>query len=188
MMQKDGLVKVTKESYNKQYRNRLVKALTESATGGYTCGDYLVNLLVQRAAYNARKYYPGSDMYGIPEGFYTKERFEQLMSGKASKPAIKLEFDKGNGVNLWDAYRFNGRTAEVKPEYKTAVDNMGGKMSADIQQLSALVNGNNPKNDQSAVSQNVVYKCFSLMRNFFFRRIEHWAAGYTPDNVVKDQE
>lgn len=73
MMQKDGLVRSTRESYNKQYRNRLVKALNESATGGYTMGDYIMNLLVQRAAYNAKKYYPGEPAYGIPEGFYTKE-------------------------------------------------------------------------------------------------------------------
>lgn len=60
-------------------------------------------------------------------------------------------------------------------------------MSANIQQLAALINGNSPKNDQSSISQNVIFKCFSLMRNYFFRRIEHWFAGYTPDNIVKAQ-
>lgn len=60
-------------------------------------------------------------------------------------------------------------------------------MSANIQQLAALINGNSPKNDQSSISQNVIFKCFSLMRNYFFRRLEHWFAGYTPDNIVKAQ-
>lgn len=26
------------------------------------------------------------------------------------------------------------------------------------------------------------------MRNFFIRRAEHWFAGYTPDNVVREIE
>jgi hypothetical protein len=52
----------------------------------------------------------------------------------------------------------------------------------------SLLNGNSPKNDQSAVSNNVLHKFFFLMRNFFIRRAEHWFAGYTPDNVVREIE
>nr|DAH97322.1 MAG TPA: hypothetical protein [Bacteriophage sp.]DAL64995.1 MAG TPA_asm: hypothetical protein [Caudoviricetes sp.]DAM05274.1 MAG TPA: hypothetical protein [Caudoviricetes sp.] len=52
----------------------------------------------------------------------------------------------------------------------------------------ALLNGNSPKNDQSAVSNNVLHKFFFLMRNFFIRRAEHWFAGYTSDNVVREIE
>ena len=50
----------------------------------------------------------------------------------------------------------------------------------------ALLNGNSPKNDQSSVSNNIIHKFFFLMRNFFIRRAEHWFAGYTPDNVVRE--
>ena len=50
----------------------------------------------------------------------------------------------------------------------------------------ALLNGNSPKNDQSSVRNNIIHKFFFLMRNFFIRRAEHWFAGYTPDNVVRE--
>jgi hypothetical protein len=56
----------------------LRKALAESATGGYTMGDYMVNMLAQRAAYSAKKYYPGNAI--VEEGFYTKDEFDRLMS------------------------------------------------------------------------------------------------------------
>ena len=40
-------------------------------------GDYMMNMLVQRAIYNAKKYYPGN--YIVKEGFYTKSEFDRLM-------------------------------------------------------------------------------------------------------------
>lgn len=52
----------------------------------------------------------------------------------------------------------------------------------------ALLNGNAPKNDQSAVSNNILHKFFFLMRTFFIRRAEHWFAGYKPDNIVREFE
>lgn len=40
-------------------------------------GDYMMNMLAQRAAYNAKKYYPGNAI--VKEGFYTKAEFDRLM-------------------------------------------------------------------------------------------------------------
>lgn len=187
MMQKDGLVKTNKESYTSVYKNRLTKALSQSATGGYTVGDYLMNMLAQRAMYNAKKYYPGDSQLGIPEGFYLKEEFEKIFPDGYSKKQIENEFKVGGGITLWNAYYYENGTIKVKKEYQH-LDLQGGKMSGSIQQLMALINGNAPKNDQSAVSNNIVHKFFFLMRNFIIRRVEHWFAGSVPDNIVKEKE
>lgn len=77
MMQKDGLVRTNDETFKDTYRNRITKALKQSATGGYTMGDYMMNMLAQRATYNAKKYYPGNAI--VKEGFYTKAEFDRLM-------------------------------------------------------------------------------------------------------------
>jgi hypothetical protein len=77
MMQKDGLVRTNDETFKDTYRNRITKALKQSATGGYTMGDYMMNMLAQRATYNAKKYYPGNTI--VKEGFYTKAEFDRLM-------------------------------------------------------------------------------------------------------------
>lgn len=37
----------------------------------------MMNMLAQRATYNAKKYYPGSTI--VKEGFYTKAEFDRLM-------------------------------------------------------------------------------------------------------------
>lgn len=43
------------------------------------------------------------------------------MKGKADKQTINREFLRGDNVNLWDAYTFDGRVAKVKPKYEKAV-------------------------------------------------------------------
>ena len=40
-------------------------------------GDYMMNMLAQRATYNAKKYFPGNKW--VKEGFYTKSEFDRLM-------------------------------------------------------------------------------------------------------------
>ena len=47
------------------------------ATGGFTMGDYMMNMLAPRAAYNAKKYYSGDAI--VKEGFFTKAEFDRLM-------------------------------------------------------------------------------------------------------------
>lgn len=37
----------------------------------------MMNMLAQRATYNAKKYYPGNT--AVKEGFYTKTEFDRLM-------------------------------------------------------------------------------------------------------------
>lgn len=37
----------------------------------------MMNMLAQRATYNAKKYYPGNAI--VKEGFYTKTEFDRLM-------------------------------------------------------------------------------------------------------------
>lgn len=37
----------------------------------------MMNMLAQRAIYNAKKYYPGNSI--VKEGFYTKTEFDRLM-------------------------------------------------------------------------------------------------------------
>jgi hypothetical protein len=39
--------------------------------------DYMMDMLAQRATYNAKKYYPGNSI--VKEGFYTKTEFDRLM-------------------------------------------------------------------------------------------------------------
>lgn len=186
MMQKDGLVRTNDETFKDTYRNRITKALKQSATGGYTMGDYMMNMLAQRVTYNAKKYYPGNSV--IKEGFYTKTEFDRLMvnSGLTQKE-INREWKDNHGESMWNAYYFDHGIAKIKPSYANA-QVQDSKLSATIQQTMALLNGNSPKNDQSAVSNNVLHKFFFLMRNFFIRRAEHWFAGYTPDNVVREIE
>lgn len=186
MMQKDGLVRTNDETFKDIYRNRITKALKQSATGGYTMGDYMMNMLAQRATYNAKKYYPGNTI--VKEGFYTKSEFDRLMvnSGLTQKE-INMEWKDNHGESMWNAYYFDHGIAKIKPSYTNA-QVQDSKLSATIQQTMALLNGNSPKNDQSAVSNNVLHKFFFLMRNFFIRRAEHWFAGYTPDNVVRELE
>lgn len=186
MMQKDGLVRTNDETFKDTYRNRITKALKQSATGGYTMGDYMMNMLVQRAIYNAKKYYPGNSV--VKEGFYTKTEFDRLMinSGLTQKE-INRDWKDNHGESMWNAYYFDHGIAKIKPSYTNA-QMQDSKLSATIQQTMSLLNGNSPKNDQSAVSNNVLHKFFFLMRNFFIRRAEHWFAGYTPDNVVREIE
>lgn len=186
MMQKDGLVRTNDETFKDTYRNRITKALKQSATGGYTMSDYMMNMLAQRAIYNAKKYYPGNSI--VKEGFYTKTEFDRLMvnSGLTQKE-INREWKDNHGESMWNAYYFDHGIAKIKPSYANA-QVQDSKLSATIQQTMALLNGNSPKNDQSAVSNNILHKFFFLMRNFFIRRAEHWFAGYTPDNVVREIE
>ena len=186
MMQKDGLVRTNDETFKDTYRNRITKALKQSATGGYTMGDYMMNMLAQRATYNAKKHYPGNSI--VKEGFYTKTEFDRLMvnSGLTQKE-INRDWKDNHGESMWNAYYFDHGIAKIKPLYAN-VQVQDSKLSATIQQTMALLNGNSPKNDQSAVSNNVLHKFFFLMRNFFIRRAEHWFAGYTSDNVVREIE
>ena len=186
MMQKDGLVRTNDETFKDIYRNRITKALKQSATGGYTIGDYMMNMLAQRATYNAKKYYPGNTI--VKEGFYTKAEFDRLMvnSGLTQKE-VNRDWKDNHGESMWNAYYFDHGIAKIKPSYINA-QVQDSKLSATIQQTMALLNGNSPKNDQSAVSNNVLHKFFFLMRNFFIRRAEHWFAGYTSDNVIREIE
>lgn len=186
MMQKDGLVRTNDDTFKDTYRNRITKALKQSATGGYTMSDYMMNMLAQRAIYNAKKYYPGNSI--VKEGFYTKTEFDRLIvnSGLTQKE-INREWKDNHGESMWNAYYFDHGIAKIKPSYANA-QVQDSKLSATIQQTMSLLNGNSPKNDQSAVSNNVLHKFFFLMRNFFIRRAEHWFAGYTPDNVVRQIE
>lgn len=186
MMQKDGLVRTNDETFKDTYRNRITKALKQSATGGYTMGDYMMNMLAQRATYNAKKYYPGNTI--VKEGFYTKTEFDRLMvnSGLTQKE-VNRDWKDNHGESMWNAYYFDHGIAKIKPIYDS-IQVQDSKLSATIQQTMSLLNGNSPKNDQSAVSNNVLHKFFFLMRNFFIRRAEHWFAGYTSDNVVREIE
>ena len=186
MMQKDGLVRTNDETFKDTYRNRITKALKQSATGGYTMGDYMMNMLAQRATYNAKKYYPGNIF--VKEGFYTKAEFDRLMINSGlSQKQINRDWKDNHGESMWNAYYFDHGIAKIKPSYSD-VQVLDSKLSATIQQTMALLNGNSPKNDQSAVSNNVLHKFFFLMRNFFIRRAEHWFAGYTSDNVIREIE
>ena len=186
MMQKDGLVRTIDETFKDTYRNRITKALKQSATGGYTMGDYMMNMLAQRATYNAKKYYPGNSV--VKEGFYTKTEFDRLMvNSSLTQKEINRDWKDNHGESMWSAYYFDHGIAKIKPSYTNA-QVQDSKLSATIQQTMSLLNGNSPKNDQSAVSNNVLHKFFFLMRNFFIRRAEHWFAGYTPDNVVREIE
>ena len=186
MMQKDGLVRTNDETFKDVYRNRITKALKQSATGGYTMGDYMMNMLAQRATYNAKKYFPGNQW--VKEGFYTKAEFDRLMQDSdIGQKSINFTWKNAHGESLWDAYYFDHGIAKLKPQYNGALI-YDSKISATVQQTMALLNGNSPKNDQSAVSNNIIHKFFFLMRNFFIRRAEHWFAGYTPDNVVREIE
>ena len=186
MMQKDGLVRTNDETFKDTYRNRITKALKQSATGGYTMGDYMMNMLAQRATYNAKKYYPGNTI--VKEGFYTKAEFDRLMINSGlSQKQINRDWKDNHGESMWNAYYFDHGIAKIKPSYSD-VQVQDSKLSTTIQQTMALLNGNSPKNDQSAVSNNVLHKFFFLMRNFFIRRAEHWFAGYTSDNVVREIE
>ena len=186
MMQKDGLVKTSDETFKNAYHSRLRRALAQSATGGYTMGDYMMNMLSQRCTYEAKKYYPGNNL--VKEGFYTKAEFNRLMSNSGlTQKEINKDWRDNIGESLWDAYYFDNGIAKLKDKYKD-VNLYDSKLSATIQQNMALLNGNAPKNDQSSVSNTILHKFFFLMRNFFIRRAEHWFAGYKPDNVVRKFE
>ena len=186
MMQKDGLVKTSDETFKNAYHSRLRRALAQSATGGYTMGDYMMNMLSQRCTYEAKKYYPGNNL--VKEGFYTKAEFNRLMSNSGlTQKEINRDWNDNIGESLWDAYYFDNGIAKLKDKYKD-VNLHDSKLSATIQQNMALLNGNAPKNDQSSVSNTILHKFFFLMRNFFIRRAEHWFAGYKPDNVARKFE
>lgn len=186
MMQKDGLVKTSDETFKNAYHSRLRRALAQSATGGYTMGDYMMNMLSQRCTYEAKKYYPGNNL--VKEGFYTKAEFNRLMSNSGlTQKEINRDWKDNIGESLWDAYYFDNGIAKLKDKYKD-INLYDSKLSATIQQNMALLNGNAPKNDQSSVSNTILHKFFFLMRNFFIRRAEHWFAGYKPDNVVRKFE
>lgn len=186
MMQKDGLVKTSDDTFKNSYHSRFRRALAQSATGGYTMGDYMMNMLSQRCTYEAKKYYPGNNL--IKEGFYTKTEFDRLMSNSGlTQKEINRDWNDNIGESLWDAYYFDNGIAKLKDKYKD-VNLYDSKLSATIQQNMALLNGNAPKNDQSSVSNTILHKFFFLMRNFFIRRAEHWFAGYKPDNVARKFE
>ena len=186
MMQKDGLVKTSDETFKNAYHSRLRRALAQSATGGYTMGDYMMNMLSQRCTYEAKKYYPGNNL--VKEGFYTKAEFNRLMSNSGlTQKEINRDWNDNIGESLWDAYYFDNGIAKLKDKYK-GVNLYDSKLSSTIQQNMALLNGNAPKNDQSSVSNTILHKFFFLMRNFFIRRAEHWFAGYKPDNVARKFE
>lgn len=186
MMQKDGLVKTSDETFKNAYHSRLRRALAQSATGGYTMGDYMMNMLSQRCTYEAKKYYPGNNL--VKEGFYTKAEFNRLMSNSGlTQKEINRDWNDNIRESLWDAYYFDNGIAKLKDKYKD-VNLYDSKLSATIQQNMALLNGNAPKNDQSSVSNTILHKFFFLMRNFFIRRAEHWFAGYKPDNVARKFE
>lgn len=183
MMQKDGLVKTSDETFKNAYHSRLRRALAQSATGGYTMGDYMINMLSQRCTYEAKKYYPGNNL--VKEGFYTKAEFDRLMSNSSlTQKEINRDWKDNIGESLWDAYYFDNGIVKLKDKYKD-VNLYDSKLSATIQQNMALLNGNAPKNDQSSVSNTILHKFFFLMRNFFIRRAEHWFAGYKPDNIAR---
>lgn len=186
MMQKDGLVKTSDETFKNAYHSRLRRALAQSATGGYTMGDYMMNMLSQRCTYEAKKYYPGNNL--VKEGFYTKAEFDRLMSNSSlTQKEINRDWKDNIGESLWDAYYFDNGIVKLKDKYKD-VNLYDSKLSATIQQNMALLNGNAPKNDQSSVSNTILHKFFFLMRNFFIRRAEHWFAGYKPDNIARKFE
>lgn len=186
MMQKDGLVKTSDETFKNAYHSRLRRALAQSATGGYTMGDYMMNMLSQRCTYEAKKYYPGNNL--VKEGFYTKAEFNRLMSNSGlTQKEINRDWNDNIGESLWDAYYFDNGIVKLKDKYKD-INLYDSKLSATVQQNMALLNGNAPKNDQSAVSNTILHKFFFLMRNFFIRRAEHWFAGYKPDNVARKFE
>lgn len=186
MMQKDGLVKTSDETFKNAYHSRLRRALAQSATGGYTMGDYMMNMLSQRCTYEAKKYYPGNNLF--KEGFYTKAEFDRLMSNSGlTQKEINRDWNDNIGESLWDAYYFDNGIVKLKDKYKD-INLYDSKLSATVQQNMALLNGNAPKNDQSAVSNTILHKFFFLMRNFFIRRAEHWFAGYKPDNVARKFE
>lgn len=186
MMQKDGLVKTSDETFKNAYHSRLRRALAQSATGGYTIGDYMMNMLSQRCTYEAKKYYPGNNL--VKEGFYTKAEFDRLMSNSGlTQKEINRDWNDNIGESLWDAYYFDNGIVKLKDKYKD-INLYDSKLSATVQQNMALLNGNAPKNDQSAVSNTILHKFFFLMRNFFIRRAEHWFAGYKPDNVARKFE
>ena len=186
MMQKDGLVKTSDETFKNAYHSRLRRALAQSATGGYTMGDYMMNMLSQRCTYEAKKYYPGNNL--VKEGFYTKAEFNRLMSNSGlTQKEINRDWNDNIGESLWDAYYFDNGIVKLKDKYKD-VNLYDSKLSATIQQNMALLNGNAPKNDQSSVSNTILHKFFFLMRNFFIRRAEHWFTGYKPDNVARKFE
>lgn len=186
MMQKDGLVKTSDETFKNAYHSRLRRALAQSATGGYTMGDYMMNMLSQRCTYEAKKYYPGNNL--VKEGFYTKAEFNRLMSNSGlTQKEINRDWNDNIGESLWDAYYFDNGIVKLKDKYKD-INLYDSKLSATIQQNMALLNGNAPKNDQSSVSNTILHKFFFLMRNFFIRRAEHWFAGYKPDNVARKFE
>lgn len=108
-----------------------------------------------------------------------------MQDSDIGQKSINFTWKNAHGESLWDAYYFDHGIAKLKPQYDGAII-YDSKISATIQQTMALLNGNSPKNDQSAVSNNIIHKFFFLMRNFFIRRAEHWFAGYTPDNVVRE--
>lgn len=99
MMQKDGLVRTNDETFKDIYRNRITKALKQAATGGYTMGDYMMNMLAQRATYNAKKYFPGNQW--VKEGFYTKAEFDRLMQDSGiGQRSINFTWKNAHGESL----------------------------------------------------------------------------------------
>lgn len=195
MMQKDQLVRDNKHTYSKGYKNRLTKAISESIMGGYTLGDYMTNMLLQRSVYESKKYYPGLTINGkyiVKPGFYIKNSLiRTLIDSGLSKKEAKAEASYP-GESLWDAYEFKNGLAVLKDKYKQLEIDLGKSLdsqeAATIKQTAALVNGNNPDNDNSAVSNNLMYKFFFFLRNYITSRAEHWFAGWKPDNIVKEKE
>lgn len=195
MMQKDQLVRDNKHTYSKGYKNRLTKAISESIMGGYTLGDYMTNMLLQRSIYESKKYYPGYSVNGkyiVKPGFYIKNSLiRTLIDSGLSKKEAEAEANYP-GESLWDAYEFKNGLAVLKDKYKQLEKDLGKPLdsqeSATIKQTAALVNGNNPDNDNSSVSNNLMYKFFFFLRNYITSRAEHWFAGWKPDNIVREKE
>lgn len=200
MMQKDQLVRDNKYTYSRSYKNRITKALSESIMGGYSMGDYMTNMLLQRSVYEAKRYYPGytkttpNGTIKVQEGFYIKNQlYKTLLDSGLSKEEAKEEIMSNLGNDtLWDAYEVVNGVAQLKDKYKNIEERLGRQLdsqeSAIIKQTAVLVNGNNPDNDNSYVSNNIMYKFFFFLRNYITGRAEHWFAGWVPDNIVREKE
>lgn len=184
MMQKDNLITSSRESNRDVYRNRFSKGLEKIMMGGYTLGDYMVTMLLQRCVYDAKLYYPGS--INVKEGFYTKNDLKKLLGQHMDAKTVANEIRRGNGVTLWSAHEFKNGVAQLKPQYQHL--NQGHQEAAAIEQISALIAGKNPDNDMSFVSNSIMYKMFFLLRSYIISRAEHMFCGAKPENIVKEKE
>lgn len=186
MMRKDGLVLDLKESTQNIYKHRIRRGLQSLLMGGYTMCDYAVTMLLQRATYEHKHFYDDS-VYnlGIDSGYYTNHQFQRFFKdhGKTEKDGHYAW--RNSGKTMWDAYKFENGVAVPKYGEDKYLESSASKISSEIQQRAALINGNNPKNDYNYYSSNVLYRLVFLMRNFMIRKAEHFFAGMTPENIVR---